>query len=77
MRVRVNGSVSDLCAAGARYHEKCKSTFMSPRNVQFAKRSSQTTKHEDEALHTVIDYLQKNKEQPSLEKYFQFVTPGP
>ena len=38
--VRVEGTVSDLHAADARYHYDCKTNFMAPRSVQLAKAST-------------------------------------
>ena len=40
--VRVEGAVSDLHAADARYHYDCKTNFMAPKSVQLAAAASST-----------------------------------
>ena len=39
VRLRVQGAISDLHAEDARYHVNCKSSFMSPKNVNTANTS--------------------------------------
>ena len=38
VQIRLQGAVSDLHAADARYHDDCRKKFMSPRSVQAAAR---------------------------------------
>ncbi len=48
VKTRIQGALSDLHAADARYHENCKSSFMAPRSVNAAA-SSANVKEKNEA----------------------------
>ncbi len=48
VKTRIQGALSDLHAADARYHENCKSSFMAPRSVNAAANSA-NVKEKNEA----------------------------
>ncbi len=54
VKIRIQGAVSDLHAADARYHEDCKSSFMAPRSVRAAASSTKPKETEDKALQSTI-----------------------
>ena len=60
--VRVQGAVSDLHAADARYHHDCMARFMSKKAVERAARESQKeAENRDEAFETLVEELSQNK----------------
>ena len=61
MRVRVEGAVSDLHAADARYHVNCMTSFMSPKSVSAAINNSQEEKKADGAFDSIIDETSKDR----------------
>ena len=64
VRVRIEGAVSDLHAADARYHVDCKSNFMSQRSVTSASISTSAISSDspvDSAFTSVIDFLDQDR----------------
>ncbi len=64
VKIRIQGAVSDLHAADARYHEDCKSSFMAPRSVRAAASSTKPKETEDKALQSTI--LQMSNESSQI-----------
>ena len=54
VRLRVQDAISDLHAADARYHVNCKSSFMSPKNVNVANTSVQSS---EDDLDVAFEYV--------------------
>lgn len=73
VRVRVEGALSDLHAADARYHVSCMSSFMSSRSVSAASNSSQV-KDVDQAFQDLLEEMEKDKSclWNSAELYAQY-----
>lgn len=61
VRLRVEGALSDLHAADARYHTSCMSSFMSPRSVSAACKSQGKVNTVDNAFQDVLDEMKKDK----------------
>ena len=63
--IRVGGAVSDLHAAGARYHVDCRTNFMSSRSTTAARKETQSAQGDaaksDEGLEGVIKLLEVDK----------------
>ena len=59
VRTRVEGSPSDLHAADARYHDKCRKLFMNPKNIPTSSHKPGTS-GKDLALKSVLDTLRGN-----------------
>ena len=74
MRVRVEGAVSDLHAADARYHVNCMTSFMSPKSVSAAINNSQEEEKADPAFDSVIDEMSKDRSRMwnSVELFHQY-----
>lgn len=74
VRVRVEGALSDLHAADARYHTSCMSSFMSPRSVSAASNSSQIKEDVDQAFQDLLEEMEKDKSclWNSAELYAQY-----
>ena len=62
VRLRVQGTVSDLHAADAQYHLDCYSAFMSPRSIQASHNTSKTsTDVVDTAFLQVVEEMERDK----------------
>ena len=61
VRVRVEGALSDLHAADARYHVNCMASFMSPKSISAAKNASKEDENTDHAFDEVIGEMLKDK----------------
>ena len=55
VEVRINGAVSDLLAADARYHDDCRKDFMSSRSVASA--SKETVQPQEHAFNAVVSQM--------------------
>ncbi|EDO50031.1 predicted protein [Nematostella vectensis] len=55
VRIRVEGALSDLPAADARYHVHCMTKFMSPKSISAASNASKKKERVDSAFDLVID----------------------
>ena len=64
VKIRIQGAVSDLHAANARYHEDCKLSFMAPHSVRAAASSTKPKETEDKALQSTI--LQMSNESSQI-----------
>ena len=65
VRTRLAGSVSDLHAAGGRYHDCCYKEFTSERNIAAARKATcQGGIEQDMSLQKVLQYLANNKGKP-------------
>ena len=64
VRSRVEGALSDLHAADARYHVDCMTAFMSPRSVAAAvsHNEEENVSNSDEILENVIAEMEQNKD---------------
>ena len=60
VRVCVEGTISDLHAADARYHVDCRSKFMSPKSVASAAKSRASSKEVDGPLESLIAHIQED-----------------
>ena len=58
VRVRIQGAISDLHAADARYHKDCKDSFMGPRNVVYAQKKPAISL--DNAFERLCKYMKDN-----------------
>ena len=58
--VRIQGAVSDLHAANARYHKNCLSEFVSERNIKAAKNSLEQTSAAKETFNYILKSI-RNK----------------
>ena len=74
VRVRVEGALSDLHAADARYHVNCMASFMSPKSVSAAKNASKDDENTDPAFDEIIGEMLKDKSLlwNSVELYHQY-----
>ena len=54
VKLRVQGAISDLHAADARYHEDCKSSFMAPRSVRAAASGTRPKETGDAAFQCTV-----------------------
>ena len=74
VRVRVEGALSDLHAADARYHVNCMASFMSPKSVSAAKNASKDDEDTDPAFDEIIGEMLKDKSRlwNSVELYHQY-----
>ena len=63
VRIRIEGTISDLPAADARYHVDGKSRFLSQLNVATAAGCSTQDEEADPALQYVIDTVGKDRSQ--------------
>ena len=74
VRVRVEGALSDLHAADARYHVNCMASFMSPKSISAAKNASKEDENTDNAFDEVIGEMLKDKSRlwNSVELYHQY-----
>ena len=61
VRVRVEGALSDLHAADARYHINCMASFMSPKSISAAKNASKEDENTEPAFDEVIGKMLKDK----------------
>lgn len=61
VRVRVEGAISDLHAADARYHVDCMTTFMSPKSINAAQNASKEVDETDLAFNQVIDEMMNDR----------------
>ena len=61
VRIRIEGAVSDLHAADARYHVDCMANFMSPKSIFAAINRSQKVEKTDEAFNSVICEISKDR----------------
>ena len=64
VRIRVNGATSDLHAADARYHDKCRRSFYSPKNVAAAavsKEPQSSLKQNDLAFDAVLKIINEDR----------------
>ena len=61
--MRVEGTLSDLHAADARYHVDCKARFLSSKNVSSAAEKCSKDELADSALETVIDSMAEDPSQ--------------
>jgi len=61
VRLRVEGALSDLHAADARYHVNCMTCFMSPKSISAAKNSTNVDEPVDLAFDQVMDEMKKDK----------------
>jgi len=71
VRIRVEGTISDLHAAGARYHVNCKAHFLASSSVTCTSGKSIKNELDDSALEYVIDVMSKDLSQlwNSVELY--------
>ena len=72
VQLRLEGAVSDLHAAEARYHEDCRIKFMAPGSVKNEMKKQMTRdEHKDLALENVIHAMSSDEERPwtSSEAY--------
>jgi hypothetical protein len=74
VRVRIEGALSDLHAADARYHVNCMTSFMSHNSISAAKNVSKENKNTDPAFDQVIDEMSKDRSRlwNSVELYNQY-----
>ena len=74
VRVRVEGALSDLHAADARYHANCMASFMSPKSISAAKNASKEDENTDPAFDEVIAEMLKDRSRlwNSVELYHQY-----
>lgn len=61
VRIRVEGAVSDLHAADARYHVDCKVSFMSERSIRAAASHPKTQEDIDEAFNQLVSCMIEDK----------------
>ena len=61
VRFRVEGALSDLHAADARYHVDCMTNFMSPNSIAAAQNASKVNVNKDPAFHSVTEEMVKDK----------------
>ena len=61
VRFRVEGALSDLHAADARYHVDCMTNFMSPNSIAAAENASTVNVNEDPAFDSVTEEMVKDK----------------
>ena len=61
VKIRIQGAVSDLHAADARYHEDCKSSFMAPRSVRAAAGGTKPKETEDTAFQCTISQMSNER----------------
>jgi hypothetical protein len=61
LRVCVEGAVSDLHAADARFHVSCMSSFMVPRSVSVAKNASQVLSGLSAGLSSIVVFKSNAK----------------
>ncbi len=54
VEVRLQGTISDLHAVDARYHDDCRTKFMAPRSIQAALDSSEQSEIKDGALENMV-----------------------
>lgn len=60
VRLRIQGSCSDLHAAEARYHDKCRKLFMSKPNIQTVRNQCHLDTSENKALSTVMKTIRND-----------------
>ena len=61
VRFRVEGALSDLHAADARYHVDCMTSFMSANSIAAAQNASKVNVNEDPAFDSVTEEMVKDK----------------
>jgi len=61
VRFRVEGTLSDLHAADARYHVDCMTNFTSPNSIAAAQNANKVNVNEDPAFHSVTEEMVKDK----------------
>lgn len=61
MRFRVEGALSDLHAADARYHVDCMKNFMSANSIAAAQNASKVNVNEDPAFDCVTEQIVNDK----------------
>ena len=78
VKIGVQGAVSDLHAADARYHEDCRSSFMAPRSVKSASGSVEPSTVGDEALELTVSEIRSNPSRiwNSLELHNMYLSHG-
>ena len=74
VRVRIEGALSDLHAADARYHGNCMTSFMSHNSISAAKNVLKENKNTDPAFDQVVDEMSKDRSRlwNSVELYNQY-----
>lgn len=74
VRVRVEGALSNLHAADARYDVNFMASFMSPKSISAAKNASKEDENTDHAFDEVIGEMLKDKSRlwNSVELYHQY-----
>ena len=60
VRVRIQGAISDLHAADARYHVSCRCKFTAQRSLTCAAGSTSNSEAVDNALHSLIQTLKED-----------------
>jgi hypothetical protein len=78
VKVRIQGAISDLHAADARYHEDCKSSFMEPRSVRAAASGTKPKETEDSALQSTIIQMSNESSRiwNTVDAYDQYLSHG-
>lgn len=61
VRLRLDGAVSEIHAADARYHVDCKSKILSPKSVASATKSVSNNEDSDEALDNLLHIMMQEK----------------
>ena len=62
VRIRVQGSPSDLHASEARYHDTCRKTFMGKTNIQVIQNQEQQDTIENKAFFAVLNAIKHNSD---------------
>ena len=62
VRVRVEGCLSDLHAADARYHNDCKRKFMAPKSLESSSKMKEQSDATDQAIGAVIADMDTDKQ---------------
>ena len=78
VKIRIQGAVSDLHAADARYHEDCKSSFMAPRSVRAASSSTKPKETEDTAFQSTISQMSNEPSRiwNTVDAYDEYLSHG-
>ena len=76
VRIRVQGASSDLYAADGRYHDKCRKSFMNPKQIKAARNENQRDQHK--AFLSVCETIRSNRDKiwNSVELHQYYVGKG-